>query len=101
MIALVQFLQLVSGVAWLLPAIVLTSRIVGSWKRSASRATMLAAPIGFLAWMQVGFTVRWLVWPHALTAMNGTELTTWAALYALSALLAGWFLAGAFETRNG
>lgn len=96
----VQTLQVISGACWLIVALYLTPRIARSWHKDARRATMLAAPIGFLAWMQVGFTVRWLAWPHSVAVMSAPELITWAALYAFSAVLAGWFLAGAIQTRN-
>lgn len=97
---LVQVLQIVSGVAWLCVALFLAPRLARAWRKDASRATMLAAPIGLLAWMQFGFVVRWQVWPHAMVVMSAPELTTWAALYALSVVLAGWTLVGAIQTRN-
>lgn len=97
---LVQILQLASGLLWLLTALYLTPRIGRSWRKEPSRATMLAAPIGFLAWLMFGFCFRWLLWPESLGEMGGAELTTWAALYALSSLLAVWFFQGALQTRN-
>lgn len=96
----VQLLQLLSGAAWLVPALYLSRRIGRAWRADASRATMLAAPIGFLCWLQVGFVIRWLLWPHAIGDMSGEELATWGALYALSALLAVWVFSGARSTRN-
>jgi hypothetical protein len=100
MSALVQALQILSGLLWLLPALYLTPRIIASWRKGASRATLLSAPIGFLSWLQVGFIVRWIAWPHALAAMRGDELLTWAALYGMSGGLALWFLSGAIKTRG-
>lgn len=96
----VQTLQLASGALWLIPAMLLTGRILRSWRAGASRATVLAAPIGFVAWMQVGFTVRWALWPHALGTMNGLELAAWGALYLLSGGLALWVAQGAIKTRG-
>lgn len=100
MIAIIQAIQLVSGVLWLIPALLLTGRILRSWRAGATRATVLAAPIGFVAWMQVGFVVRWMLWPHALGTMNVLELTAWAALYLLSSGLALWVAQGAIRTRG-
>ena len=97
---IVATLQLLSGLAWLVPAIYLTPRIVRSWQRGASRATALAAPIGFLCWLMVGFSIRWLIWPHAIDDMTSAELVAWSALYALSGFLAAWFLSGARQTRG-
>lgn len=97
---ILPLLQIVSGVAWFVPAVYLTPRIFKAWRRDATRAHMLSAPIGFLAWLQTGFTVRWLAWPRAVDVMEPAELATWAALYALSAFLAVWFLVGAYQTRR-
>lgn len=100
MVILIQALQALSGGFWLVLALYLSPRIVGSWRAGASRTVMLSAPIGFVAWLQVGFIVRWMAWPHALARMGGIELATWAALYGLSAFCALWVLAGAWRTRG-
>lgn len=97
---IVVILQFVSGLAWLFPALYLTPRVFASWRGKPSRITMLSAPIAFLAWLMVGFSVRWFVWPQAVTTMAGAELVTWGTLYALSTGLAGWFLSGAIQTRG-
>lgn len=98
--SVVMVLQIASGVLWLLPAVFLTPRILRSWRPGASRGTMLAAPIGFVCWLMVGFSVRWLLWPRTVGAMSAPELATWGALYALSCLLAVWVFSGARLTRN-
>lgn len=97
---LVPLLQLLSGLAWLVPALYLSPRIARAWRTPAHRADILAAPIGFMAWLQVGFSLRWLAWGHAIDKMRPVELVAWAALYALSVLLAAWFFKGARMTRN-
>jgi hypothetical protein len=97
---LVQILQALSGVLWLAPAVFLTPRILGAWRQGASRTVMLSAPIGFVAWLMFGFSVRWFVWPHAIATMAGDELLAWSALYALSGFLAVWVFIGAFQTRG-
>lgn len=96
---MLELLQLLSGVAWFFPAFYLTGRILRSWRSGASRSTLLAAPIGFVAWMMVGFVIRWIVWPHSIEVMHPAETTTWAALYLMSIGLAIWVLRGAYETR--
>jgi hypothetical protein len=93
-------MQVLSGLLWLATALFLTPRIAASWRAGASRAKALWAPVGFLAWLMVGFIVRWLFWPESVGGMGAPELVTWAALYALSGLLAAWFLNGAIRTRG-
>ena len=100
MAELVQVFQAVSGGLWLAPAVYLTPRIVRSWRHDASRIEMLSAPIGFFAWLMVGFSLRWLVWSHSIPGMNPLELAAWTALYALSAVLAAWVMVGAWQTRR-
>lgn len=96
----VLLLQLAAGGLWLIVGIYLLPRIVRAWRRDARRPDVLSAPLGFMAWLQVGFSLRWLAWSHSIPRMASLELVAWAALYALSAMLAVWFFVGALATRN-
>jgi hypothetical protein len=98
---LVFLLQIAAGLLWLLPGIYLIPRIVRAWGPEPTRGTALSAPVGFLAWLQVGFTIRWQVWPDTRQVMETGELITWAALYAFSGFLAVWFFHGARQMRGG
>lgn len=100
MTLLVQTLQILSGLIWLLVAVLKLPLIARSWHRHANRETAVSARNGILAWLMVGFCARWFVWPEAIQVMAVTELTTWAALYALSGLCAVWFLTGAIQNRS-
>lgn len=97
---MIQLLQLLSGLAWLVPALVLSPRIVRAWRQGASRATLLTAPIAFVCWLQVGFSIRWMLWPHSVAEMGNSELTCWGALYTLSAGLAAWVFVLARQTKG-
>ena len=46
----------------------------------------------FMGALQVGFAIRWMLFPQSINEMRGTELHLWAALYVLSTLLAVWVL---------
>lgn len=98
--SIVTVMQVIAGLLWLVPAIYLTPRIVRSWKADANSLPIRGIPVGFLAWLQVGFTVRWLAWPHALGTMKTAELLTWATLYAFSGFLAVWFFVRARQTKD-
>lgn len=87
-IALVQILQVAAAVAWLIPAVMLLPGIWRVWMRRADPIDALRVPIWLTSLLMIGFSVRWLIWPHALPTMNLTELTAWAALYAGSIIAA-------------
>lgn len=100
MIALIQILQVASAAAWLALALFSLPRMVASWRSGANRLTAISARNGFLAWLMFGFCARWFVWPGSISTMGQPELICWAALYALSALCAVWFFAGALQNRG-
>lgn len=85
---LVQVLQIVAGVTWLMPALIMAPGVWRVWRGRADPIDAFRVPIFTTGLIQVGFSARWLVWPHALPTMGATELTAWAGLYALSAAAA-------------
>ena len=80
MTSLVQALQVISGVLWLMPALYLSRYIVGAWGKRATRTTAIYARNACISWLMVGFVVRWLVWRH--TAMRAVQVQGEAALWA-------------------
>jgi hypothetical protein len=84
----VQLLQAATGLAWLMPAALLLPSVVRTWRGTADAIDAMRGPIIFFSVVQVGFSARWLVWPHALPLMETAELSTWAGLYTLSILCA-------------
>ena len=86
----VQLLQLLSGLAWLVPMTLFTRAVLRIWRAPMRRPSrpdpidVLVSPLAFIAALQVGFVIRWLVFPHALTAMEHAELVVWSGLYTLS-----------------
>ena len=87
----VRWLQNLSGVTWLLPAVYLTPRIANIYRPGATRLNAIWARNGFLSWLMVGYALRWLAWPTALRVMHWDELLAWGALYSLSSVCAVWF----------
>lgn len=87
---LVQLLQLLSGLAWLLPMALFAPAVWRIWRapmRGPARPDpldVLVSPLAFIAALQVGFIIRWMLFPHAIGTMEGTELAVWSGLYTLS-----------------
>lgn len=88
MFALIQVLQMTAGMAWLVPAVIMSPGVWRVWRGRADPIDAFRVPIFTAAVVQVGFSARWLIWPHTLPAMGGTELAAWAALYTLSTITA-------------
>lgn len=81
-------LQLVSGICWLAPVALLAR---GTWRVFTGHGMAVDAarvPWFFVSLVQVGFTVRWLIWRKAVVIMDQAEMVTWATLYAVSAMCA-------------
>lgn len=101
MIALIQTIQVLSGILWLLPALWLSSRIPAAFRPEATRFTAIHARNAFVSWLMVGYVLRWIAWPTAIAAMDRVELLAWGALYTLSCVCALWFLRDALATGRG
>lgn len=96
----VQALQALSGILWLLPAVFLVPRVIGAWRGEITRCARLWLPLCFVSWLMIGFSIRWLTWPNSLEGMVGTELVTWASLYALSSVCAVWLFISAVQMKD-
>lgn len=88
MIDLVQALQLVSGMLWLLPAVVLAPGVWRTWMGRPTVLDVLSSPMFFVCCIFVAGAFRWLLWDSTLQYMTGEELTFWAGIYVVSSLCA-------------
>jgi hypothetical protein len=82
--SLVQLLQLVSGVLWLLPLVLHTPSLWRVIRGKADLLDMIRAPHWFVALVMVLGSIRWLVYPGSLASMSATELVYWAAIYLIN-----------------
>lgn len=96
---LIDALQLLAGAAWLS---VMLSRVFSVGRIVAGRApTWFDAFSLFLVGngaVQLGFVLRWWLYPAAKRAMEPGELSLWGCLYLASAMLA---LASHWIPRRG
>jgi hypothetical protein len=87
-------LQIASGAVWMVVAILFAPAIWRIWKapmRGPSRPDpldVLMSPLAFVGLLQVGFSIRWLLFPDAVSGMRTSEIVVWAGLYCLSLLCA-------------
>jgi hypothetical protein len=88
MTSLVPFLQLLSGLAWAIPSAMLVPGMYRTLRGTGDPIDAMRGPIFFVGLVQIGFSTRWLVWPHAVPHMEPAELSTWAGLYVLSIMCA-------------
>ncbi len=88
LLAILTGLQIFSGIAWCLPVVTLFPAFLHVWRKSAGMIDIVRLPLLFAAIVQVGFSVRWLIWSHSLPVMDQTELSAWAALYFMNGVAA-------------
>ncbi len=93
---LILAFQLLAGFMWLFPMALFTPAVARIWRSAADAIDVVVSPFAFVAAVQVGFTIRWLIFPTATRQMGSNELIVWAGLYTLSALTA---LGSAFAWR--
>lgn len=90
LVQLVQCLQVLSGLAWLVPMVLFAPAVWRIWRSPISGPSrpdpvdVLVSPLLFIAALQAGFVVRWIVFPGAIVVMANAELIVWAGLYTLS-----------------
>ncbi len=84
----INILRAVSGLLWVLTAIYFLPAVWRiAWLRQRYYDPMKAVFV-FLACANLGFIMRWYVWPSAQSSMGSEELATWAGMYVLSSLSA-------------
>lgn len=81
----VPILQAICGALWLIEAAVLVPGLIRVWRARSDALDAGRIPIFVFALVQVGFSARWFIWPHAIAVMGPSELAFWAACYSGSA----------------
>lgn len=90
---MIAWLQALAGLAWLA---VFVQRAPGLWRLFRPNPSVMdiyGSPLPLVAIVQVGFSVRWFVWPKTIGHMIPEELVFWAGLYLASAMSAAMFFA--------
>lgn len=85
---LVQAMQIICGIVWCGPLVQLAPSFIRVFTDRGELIDKLRVPFFLNAVAQVGSSVRWLIWPHAIVTMGSTEQSYWAALYTLSSVVA-------------
>lgn len=85
-------LQLLAGWAWVAPLLLFSPCVFRIWQGRGDALDWLGSPVAFVSAVQVGFALRWLLFPGAISVMGPAELAFWAGLYVLSALCAALFV---------
>lgn len=88
--------QLVSAFLWGIPLALFAPSVVRIWRSTADALDIIVSPFAFGAIVQIGFTLRWLIFPKATAHMETNELLMWSGLYTLSGITA---LGAAFAWR--
>lgn len=78
---IVHALQVLNGLAWLVPLWANTPSLIRLFRGRARGNDPFFAVAWFIAVAQIGFIARWLFWPQTLGAMTGLELNFWAVCY--------------------
>lgn len=92
--SIIPYLQIASGLCWLLPMVLFIPSVWRVWTSPSEGpgrvdpVDVMVSPFAFIAAIQVGFTIRWLLWPTVIRAMRPDELGVWAGLYTLSMIAA-------------
>lgn len=88
MIAFVHLLQALTLLAWCGPAWLSLGVMRNIIRGRATRQDVRSSFRLFYAVLQIGFSVRWFLWPSQIGDMGSVELLFWAGLYILSIILA-------------
>lgn len=86
--SIVPFFQVACGVLWLTPLILFAPAVARVWRGTGDPIDVILSPLAFLSADQSGFSIRWVLFPHAIKVMPPGEILLWTGLYTLSALCA-------------
>ena len=75
-----------AGLAWAWITLRIFPSVVRLWTGRGDAIDWLASPLCFIGLDQIGFSVRWLIFPGAIRVMQVDELLYWVGLYVLSGL---------------
>lgn len=82
----VQLAQLIAGVCWGLATLYFARGVWRLARGTGEAINVFGAIWCFIGLTQVGFTVRWFLWPHAVSTMGASEVSFWLALYVSSSI---------------
>ncbi len=85
-VSVIQTFQALAGLLWIIPLLLFAPSVIRIWRNRADALDVVLSPVAFLALNQIGFTVRWLLFPRAVSVMRSDEIMVWAGLYTMSAL---------------
>lgn len=83
--AIVHWLQLAAALGWLPAACYFAPSSLAVLRGRGDMFDRFRAINAFIAFTQIGFTIRWWIFPRAIHAMGGAESAAWSMLYVLSA----------------
>ena len=86
--AVIGLLQALTGLTWLAVLLQRIPGVVRLFRPDPSVNDVFGLPIALVAICQIGFSVRWWVWPRAVDVMEPSELIFWGGLYLASSLSA-------------
>lgn len=92
----VRLWQVASGLIWLGVVIMFRPVILRAWRQQADHDDWMVLGYPAIGFVQVGFTLRWVFFPHAIAGMGVAELLDWSGLYFMSGLT-GWTALIAFR----
>ena len=87
-VVLIRALLFAASAAWLVPLLTLWPAVLRILRREARGSDSYAFVFWFVASMQIGFSLRWLLYGQAMVAMDGAELALWSGCWVLSILCA-------------
>lgn len=85
---LIPVVQGFAAGAWTLVIVYFWHDVVLLLRRKATPMSVFCALWAATGVVQVGFTVRWYLFRHAVAVMGDAELTLWACLYVFSGAIA-------------
>ena len=98
--AIFRTFQMISAAAWLWCLFRTAPAMVRVMRRHSIGDDSVRMILWFIAADQIGFCLRWFVFPRALDVMAPDELAWWSGLYALSIICATGASLAMRESRN-
>lgn len=98
---IILFLQIASGGAWAIVLVYFAPSIARLWRQTHTDGDLQVSVYPLMAATQIGFAVRWFLFPGVVRLMQWQELVFWSGLYVASIVLAFFALwAGRTWQRN-
>lgn len=93
-VELAQIAQALSATCWSLPIVLFSGSFARVVRGQGTTTDAFRTVHCFIAATQIGFVLRWYLYPHAVPLMRGDELSLWIVLYltsSIEALALAWF----------